>query len=122
MMDDGLGFHAVVMVFLNDRSPVDRLPLLDDGSTVAITVSIVIAMAVADGHADTDRSDANTDLFGHRRDGKRTDCRGAGLQGIVDASLRRMNAPTWTQTMMSVLVNGTYLPDLVRVDCQWPPL
>jgi hypothetical protein len=33
-------------------------------------------MALADGHAYTDRSDANTDLFGHRRDGERADCRG----------------------------------------------
>jgi thioredoxin reductase (NADPH) len=56
------------MLFLDDRGPVDRLPLLDDGGTVAIAVPIVIAMALADGHAYTDRSDANTDLFrGPRR-------------------------------------------------------
>ena len=38
VMDDGLGFHAVVMLFLDDRSPVDRLPLLDNGGAVAIPV------------------------------------------------------------------------------------
>lgn len=75
-MDDGLGFNAVVMLFLDDRSSVDRLPLLDDGGTVAIAVPIVIAVALADGHACTNRSDANTDFFGHRRDGERADCRG----------------------------------------------
>ena len=41
--------HAVVMLFLDDRSPLDRLPLFDNGGTRAIAVPIVIAMAVADG-------------------------------------------------------------------------
>jgi tungstate transport system permease protein len=47
-MNYGLGFHAVVMLFLDDRSPVDRLPLLDDGGSVAIAVPIVIPVALAD--------------------------------------------------------------------------
>jgi hypothetical protein len=65
-MNYGLGFHAVVMLVLDDSGPVDWLPLLDDGGTVD-RVPIVIAMALADGRTYTDRSDANTDLFCYRR-------------------------------------------------------
>jgi hypothetical protein len=74
-MNDGLGFYPVVMLFLDDRSPVDRFPLLDDCGTVAIRGPD----RNRDGprqRSGPDRSDANTDLFGHRRDGERADCRG----------------------------------------------
>jgi hypothetical protein len=80
-MDDGLGFHAVVMLFLDDRGPIDRLPLLDDRGTFAVAVPIVIAVTVSDSYAYTDGPDANTDFFGHRRDGKRAD-RGSDKQKL----------------------------------------
>ncbi len=84
----GLGFHVVVMLFLDDRSPVDRLALHDDGGTVAIAISIVIAMALADGHADTDRSDANTDLPGHRKNGERADRSGVNNSFLMVSPFR----------------------------------
>jgi hypothetical protein len=72
-MDYGLCFHAFVVLFLDDRGPIDWLPLLDDRGTFAVAIPIVIAVAGSDSYAHPDRTDANTDFFGHRRDGKRTD-------------------------------------------------
>jgi hypothetical protein len=36
---------------------------LDNGGRVAIAIPIEISMALADGHANTDRSDANTGVL-----------------------------------------------------------
>jgi hypothetical protein len=74
VMDNSLGFHAVVMLFLDDRGPIDCSRSLM--TVVRSRSRSRIAVTLADSHTDTDRSHANTDLFGHRRNGERADCRG----------------------------------------------
>jgi hypothetical protein len=61
-MNGGLAFNAVLTLFLDDRFPVTRLMLLDDGRAVVIAVPVVVTMAFAHGYAGVDRPGANADL------------------------------------------------------------
>ena len=45
------------MLLLDHRGAVDGLPLPDDRGAIAVAIPIIVAVALADGHAGADRTD-----------------------------------------------------------------
>jgi hypothetical protein len=73
VVDDGLGTGPVIVVFLDDGSTVGRLTLLDNSG--AISVAVVVPMALANAYASPNRTNADANFVGQCRCSK---CRNGG--------------------------------------------
>jgi hypothetical protein len=77
VMDNGLAYGAVTMLFLDDGRPLARLALPDHRAiAIAITVTVVTPVTLADGYAGANRTNANANLIRKGRARKGANGRG----------------------------------------------
>jgi hypothetical protein len=69
VVNDGLAASPVIMVFLDDSGTVGWFTFFNYGS--AISVAVVVTVALADAYASPNRSNVNTHIISQRRCCKR---------------------------------------------------